>query len=192
MSRKTIFEVLTAVMLIAVIVAGCAQPVAAPSPAQAPAATTAPAAPAAPAATTAPAAPEPTFPPAAVPATSPTEAAAAPAAGAPVKGGVLRIAYGAEIDTLNALTSQNLTDIEILIAEGLIVSNDKFQYIPVLAKQIPTVENGLIKKNDKGQTEMTWQLQQGVKWHDGVEFTSADVCFTWKFIVSENSRSLQS
>ncbi len=179
MSRKTVFQILVVVMTLAMI-AACAQQPAAPAPTQAPTK-----APAAPAPTSAPAA---TFPPAAVPATAAPAATAATAAGGPVKGGVLRVGYGAEIDTLNAFTSQNLTDIELVVAEGLIVSNDKFQYIPVLAKQIPTVENGLIKKNDKGQTEMTWQLQQGVKWHDGVEFTSADVCFTWQFIVSKDSQ----
>jgi peptide/nickel transport system substrate-binding protein len=69
----------------------------------------------------------------------------------------------------------------------LIVSNDKNTYIPVLAKEIPTVENGGIVTRPDGKIDMTWNLQQGVKWHDGVEFTSKDVCFTWKFIVSEGS-----
>ena len=32
---------------------------------------------------------------------------------------------------------------------------------------------------------MTWNLYEGVEWHDGVEFTSEDVCFTWEFIVSD-------
>ncbi|MCB0044951.1 MAG: peptide ABC transporter substrate-binding protein [Caldilineaceae bacterium] len=98
---------------------------------------------------------------------------------------VLRIAYGAEIDTLNALTSQNLTDIEILMVEGLIMSNDQNTYIPILAKEIPTLENGGVVMNDDGSVTMTWNLHEGVKWHDGEEFTSEDVCFTWDFIVSE-------
>lgn len=109
------------------------------------------------------------------------EAAAAPAAGEKI----LRVAYDAEIDTLNALTSQNLTDIEITMVEGLIMSNDQNTYIPVLAKEIPTTENGGIVQNDDGTTSMTWNLQQGVKWHDGEEFTSADVCFTLDFIQSD-------
>jgi peptide/nickel transport system substrate-binding protein len=109
--------------------------------------------------------------------------AAAPAAAEGPK--VLRVAYDAEVDTLNALTSQNLTDIEITMVEGLIMSNNENTYIPVLAKEIPTTENGGIVKNDDGTTSMTWNLQQGVKWHDGEEFTSADVCFTLDFIQSE-------
>jgi len=57
--------------------------------------------------------------PVAAPAAAPADAGAAPAdaAAAPEGSKVLRVAYGAEIDTLNALTSQNLTDIEITIFE---------------------------------------------------------------------------
>ncbi len=98
---------------------------------------------------------------------------------------ILRIAYGAEIDTLNALTSQNLTDIQILMVEGLIMSNDQNTYIPVLAKEIPTLENGGVVENEDGTVTMTWQLQEDVQWHDGEEFSSEDVCFTWEFIVSD-------
>ena len=34
-----------------------------------------------------------------------------------------------EIDILNAFTSQNLTDIEVTIVEGLIISNDKNEFV---------------------------------------------------------------
>ena len=110
-------------------------------------------------------------------------AADAPAPAAEEK--ILRIAYGAEIDTLNALTSQNLTDIEILMVEGLIMSNDQNTYIPVLAKEIPTLESGGVVENEDGTVTMTWALHDGVTWHDGEAFSSEDVCFTWEFIVSE-------
>ncbi len=120
--------------------------------------------------------------PVAAPAAAPAgEAAAAPAAGSKV----LRVAYDAEIDTLNALTSQTLTDIEITMVEGLIMSNDQNTYVPVLAKEIPTLENGGIVETEDGTVTMTWNLQEGVKWHDGEPFTSADVCFTLDFIQSE-------
>src|SRR5207245_6037542 len=115
-------------------------------------------------------------------------AASASASAGPTKGGVLRIGYGAEVDNLNAFTSQFLTDIELTMVEGLIVSNDKNEYIPVLAKQVPTVANGLVKTRSDGKLELTWPLQQGVMWHDQVhEFTADDVCFTWKYIVSTGS-----
>ena len=34
---------------------------------------------------------------------------------------------------------------------------------------------------------MTWPLQEHVRWHDGSPFTSADVCFTWRFVTSPDS-----
>lgn len=109
----------------------------------------------------------------------------APAASGDPK--ILRVAYGGEIDTLNPFTSQFLIDIHLTMLEGLIVSNDQNQYIPVLAKAIPTVENGGLVELGDGKTEMTWELQQGVTWHDGVEFTGEDVCYTWQFITAEGS-----
>jgi len=142
-------------------------------------------APAAGAATAAPAA-EATAAPAAK-ATAAPAAGAATAAPAASAGKTLRIAYTAEVDNLNAFTSQFLTDIELTMVEGLIVSNDQNAYIPVLAKQVPTVKNGGITTRADGKIEMIWPLQQGVKWHDGVEFTADDVVFTWKFVVGEKS-----
>ena len=39
--------------------------------------------------------------------------------------------------------------------------------------------------------EMTWPLQEHVRWHDGAAFTSADVCFTWKFVHQPRLLDLQ-
>ena len=104
---------------------------------------------------------------------------------------ILRVAYTREIDVLNAFTSQNLCDIEFTISEGLILTNDENTYIPVLAKEIPTLENGGIVDNGDGTYDMTWNLQEGVMWHDGEEFTSEDVCFTWEFCCQRRFRDLQ-
>jgi peptide/nickel transport system substrate-binding protein len=95
---------------------------------------------------------------------------------------VLYVAYDRELDVLNPFTSQMLCDVQHNVSEGLIITNDKNEYIPVLAKEIPTVENGGIKKNADGTYDMTWHLHQGVKWSDGVEFTAEDVKFTLDFV----------
>src|SRR5258705_13906908 len=119
---------------------------------------------------------------------SPTTAASASAATGPQKGGTLRIGYGAEVDNLNAFTSQFLTDIELTMVEGLIVSNDKNEYIPVLAKQVPTVANGLVMTLGDGMLDLTCPLHQGVMRHDQVlEFTADGVSVTWKFVVIVSS-----
>jgi peptide/nickel transport system substrate-binding protein len=118
----------------------------------------------------------------------------APAGGAASAAGeagrrILRIAYEREIDVLNPFTSQNLVDISFSMIEGLVTTNERNTYIPVLAKAIPAADNGLIAHDDDGSVLMTWPLRSGVRWHDGEPFTSADVCFTWKFVTSEGSQT---
>jgi peptide/nickel transport system substrate-binding protein len=113
---------------------------------------------------------------------------AAATAGSPDHGRrILRVAYNREIDVLNAYTSQNLVDIEFSMVEGLITTDEDNTYVPVLAREIPTEENGLVVLRDDGTVEMTWRLHQDVRWHDGEPLTSADVCFTWRFVASEGS-----
>ncbi len=102
---------------------------------------------------------------------------------------ILRVAYEREIDVLNAFTSQNLVDIAFSMVEGLVTANEDNEYVPVLAKEIPTLENGLILVNDDGTVDMTWELHEGVLWHDGEAFTSEDVCFTWSFVTGEGSQT---
>jgi len=95
---------------------------------------------------------------------------------------ILYVAFDRENDVLNQFTSQMTCDIQQNVVEGLVITNDKNEFIPVLAKAIPTLENGGIKKNADGSYDMTWNLQQGVRWSDGVEFTAEDVAFTLDFI----------
>src|SRR5690554_7324709 len=85
---------------------------------------------------------------------------------------ILYVAYDREIDVLNPFTSQMLADLQHNVSEGLVITNDKNEFIPVLAKEIPTMENGGIVANADGTYDMTWHLHEGVMWHDGVEFTA--------------------
>src|SRR5262245_59314619 len=100
---------------------------------------------------------------------------------------ILRVAYDREIDVLNPFTSQNLVDISFSMIEGLVTTDDHGQYVPVLAREIPTVANGLVARLADGRVRMTWPLQEHVRWHDGAPFTSRDVCFTWRFVTSPDS-----
>ncbi len=102
---------------------------------------------------------------------------------------ILRIAYEREIDMLNAFTSQNLSDIAFSMVEGLVTTDEHNNYIPVLATTIPTQENGLVEMRADGSVAMTWPLRENVRWHDGEPFTAEDVCFTWRFVTSEASRT---
>ena len=104
-------------------------------------------------------------------------------------GSILRVAYTREIDVLNPFTSQNLVDIQFSMMEGLITTNESNTYIPVVAREIPTEENGLIVRHPDGTVDMTWRLHEGIRWHDGEPLTSADVCFTWRFVSSPGSQT---
>ncbi len=49
---------------------------------------------------------------------------------------------------------------------------------PELAETVPTVENGLWQVFPDGTMEITWKLKEGLRWHDGTPFTTADLAFT--------------
>ncbi|MEA2927598.1 MAG: peptide/nickel transport system substrate-binding protein, partial [Hyphomicrobiales bacterium] len=49
---------------------------------------------------------------------------------------------------------------------------------PVLAAEIPDLENGGLAKDGKS---VVWKLKQGVTWHDGKPFTADDVVFNWEY-----------
>src|SRR5437773_4598725 len=49
---------------------------------------------------------------------------------------------------------------------------------PVLAAEIPDLENGGLAKDGKS---VTWKLKPGVSWHDGKPFTADDVVFNWQY-----------
>jgi len=51
--------------------------------------------------------------------------------------------------------------------------------IPILAREIPTVDNGGVAKDG---LSVTWKLKHGVTWHDGQPFTADDVVFNWEYV----------
>jgi peptide/nickel transport system substrate-binding protein len=53
-------------------------------------------------------------------------------------------------------------------------------WVPELATEVPTLENGDVKVGGD-KMDVTWKLRHGVKWHDGVAFTSRDVKATFEF-----------
>ena len=66
-------------------------------------------------------------------------------------------------------------EISQLVNATLIEINDKLEYAPSLAIEVPTLDNGGISKDG---LRYTFKLRPGVKWHDGAPFTSGDVAFT--------------
>ena len=134
------------------------------------------------AATSAPAAA--TSAPAAAAATSAPAAAAAPAVGQPVAGGTLTIGSPQEPDRIwTPITGLTVAqEVQNLVNGALTSINDKVEYVPDLATEVPTLENGGISQD--GLT-YTFKLRPGIKWHDGQPFTSKDVKFTYDVIMKD-------
>ena len=113
-------------------------------------------------------------------------AGASPAA-AQRRGGTLTVALPYDNDTLNPYSTGFLHDVQCTVLEGLIEPNEKAEYVPVLALEVPTVQNGLIKVTADGKRmSITYRLRPNVKWHDGAPFTSEDVRFTWEAVKDPN------
>ncbi len=91
---------------------------------------------------------------------------------------LLTIGYDREPDTMNRYATHILEDIESCVVEGLVTNDEKMNVVPVLALEVPTTENGGVTLRRDGGMDVTWKLRPGVKWHDGVSHTSADVKFT--------------
>ena len=50
--------------------------------------------------------------------------------------------------------------------------------VPILAAEIPTVQNGGVAKDGRS---VTWRLKPNVAWHDGKPFSADDVVFNWEY-----------
>jgi peptide/nickel transport system substrate-binding protein len=64
--------------------------------------------------------------------------------------------------------------------EPLITADAEGTFVPVLAADVPTLENGLLAADGKSAT---WKLKSGLTWSDGRPVTAADIVFTWEYVV---------
>ena len=104
-------------------------------------------------------------------------------------GDELRIALPINPTQLNPILSQNTVEgaVDGLIFDELVTLDAQHNQVPDLAETVPTLANGGISKD--GLT-LTYHLRHGVKWHDGVPFTSKDVKFTWQAIMNKRNNVL--
>jgi peptide/nickel transport system substrate-binding protein len=58
---------------------------------------------------------------------------------------------------------------------------------PILAAEIPSLQNGGVSKDGRS---VTWKLKRGVAWHDGKPFTADDCVFTWEFAADPATASV--
>jgi peptide/nickel transport system substrate-binding protein len=97
---------------------------------------------------------------------------------------LLIVGYDREPDTLNRFSTHILEDIQTCVVEGLTTTDEKMNVVPLLASEVPSLANGGVRLRPDGGMDVTWKLREGITWHDGAPFTSADVKFTVEAINS--------
>ncbi len=120
------------------------------------------------------------------PATSAPAPTPAAAAGTPKSGGTLTVGSPQEPDRLwGPFTGLTVAQEVMLLVDGCLVrTNDKLEYVPDLATEVPTMANGGVSAD--GLT-YTFKLRKDVKWHDGKPFTSKDVKFTYDVLMMKDT-----
>lgn len=140
-------------------------------------------------------APAPTaMPPTQAPAAQPTSAPVPTTAPVPTQppastgNKVISISFTQEPNSLNPnYTSMwfSMTLRDFFLQNGLITYNEKNQAVPLVAKEIPTIENGGISADGK---TITYHLRDDVKWSDGTPLTAEDYVFTWEMTMSDKNK----
>lgn len=106
--------------------------------------------------------------------------------GVPKSGGRVVVAHTQEPDRFwPPLTGLTVSyEVGGLMNLPLIEVNDRNEYQPVLATEVPTTRNGGLSEDS-----LTWtfRLRDDVTWHDGQPFTAADVKFTYEMIMMEGT-----
>jgi len=116
---------------------------------------------------------------------------APPQTGGPTKrggGGTLKILQWQAPTVMNIHFSSGTKDDLVcrIVYEPLVTLDSDANYIPVLAAEIPTKENGGLAADGKS---VTYKLKKDVKWSDGKPFTADDVIFTWQYVTDKATAS---
>lgn len=104
--------------------------------------------------------------------------------GGPVKGGVLRVAQPIEPFTLDSRVDPKMEGIVVVmqVQEGLLSKDlSTGEFTPGLAESWDVSEDG---------RTYTFNLREGVQFHDGTDFTSEDALFTFEFLTGERDGSI--
>jgi len=59
--------------------------------------------------------------------------------------------------------------------------------VPVLAAEVPSLQNGQVAKDG---LSVTWRLKKNVVWHDGKPFTADDVVFNWEYVMDTGTAAV--
>lgn len=95
-------------------------------------------------------------------------------------GGRLRLLWWQAPTILNAHLAVGVKDADAsrVVYEPLAAFNRDGEFVPILAAEIPSLDNGGLARDGLA---VTWRLKKDVVWHDGTPFTADDVIFTWEY-----------
>ncbi len=101
---------------------------------------------------------------------------------------IVQIAISRDPATLNPLISENEDEfyLEEAVFDGLLKFDAKGRLVPDLAVAVPSQTNGGITADLK---TITYRLRRNVVWQDGSPFTSRDVAFTYRMLMSDRLAS---
>ena len=68
--------------------------------------------------------------------------------------------------------------------EALAAYDPDGNLVPVLAAEIPSLENGGVSQD---LLSVTWTLKEGLQWSDGSSMTADDVVFTWRYCADHDT-----
>ena len=104
--------------------------------------------------------------------------------------GDLKILFWQAVSTLNPYLSGGTKEVysSSMVIEPLARYDETGTLVPMLAAEIPTVENGGVAADLKS---ITWKLKPDLKWSDGTPVTADDAIFTWKYCTAPDGGCAQ-
>jgi peptide/nickel transport system substrate-binding protein len=95
-------------------------------------------------------------------------------------------------DTVNpyfALKQPTDSEVSASMFDSLLNITPDLKYVPNLATNIPTVDNGGVKLVGSGM-DVTWNLKAGMKWSDSEPINCDDLKATWQWIMNKDNTGL--
>ena len=103
----------------------------------------------------------------------------------------LKIGITQEFENLNPIVMSMVatTYVYRMVGRSLIQLDEDSQWLPQLATEIPTLENGLARRVSDGEREWIeaeWTIHPQASWGDGEPLTCRDFRFSWEVGLSPN------
>ena len=110
---------------------------------------------------------------------------------AKAKGGKVTLAEWQFPDAVNPYYAMYETDLEVgdSMFDGLLSVTPDLKYVPDLATNVPTLENGGVVLSGNGM-DVTWNLRHLMVWSDGQPINCDDIKATWQWVMNKDNSGL--